>query len=172
MFTRLSLSLITVVALTIGQPARADDSTTPTTADALRWSLDTPRGETISFPHAHEGPVILLFWASWCPFCKALMPHLQSLGYEYPTDELSIYAISIRDDGDPLAFMQAQGYDFTLLFDGDDVAAAYGVHATPGLLIFDRDNRLVLNLYDVMERYNREFRLPDGLGNRQKAARK
>ncbi len=100
------------------------------------------------------------------------MPHLQSLADEYPDEALTIYAINFREDGDPTAFMESEGYDFTLLLEGGEVATAYGVHATPGLLIFDEDNRLVLNLYDVMERYNAQFTLADDLSYRQKAARK
>jgi thiol-disulfide isomerase/thioredoxin len=117
--------------------------------------------------------VILLFWATWCPFCKALMPHLQSIAYEYPDDALTIYAIHFRDDdGDPVGYMRANGFDFTVLLDGGEVAAAYGVHATPGLLVFDRDNRKVFDIYAAMEDFNSRYTLPEGLKNRQKAARK
>ena len=150
----------------------ADDQGIEAGTAAPAWSLQTPSGEIVSFPHEHDGPVILLFWASWCPYCKALMPHLQSMRYEYADDSLTIYAINFRDDGDPLAYMQKQGFDFTLLLDGGDVAAAYDVHATPGLLIFDRENRVVLDLYDVMEDYNRMVILSDELNHGQKAARK
>jgi len=71
-----------------------------------------------------------------------------------------------------VAFMQARGYEFNLLVDGGDVAADYAIHATPGLLIFDRNNQLVLNLYDVMTDSNEEMTLPTNLSARQKAARK
>ena len=43
-------------------------------------------------------PTVVLFWASWCPYCKALMPHLQSLLDEYGSEKLEIIAVSIRED--------------------------------------------------------------------------
>ena len=55
--------------------------------------------------------------------------------------------------------------------DGGEFAKAYGVDATPGLLIFDKDDRLVLNLYDMIEEYNQMVTLPDDLSFKQKAAR-
>ncbi|MDP6437807.1 MAG: TlpA disulfide reductase family protein [Gammaproteobacteria bacterium] len=140
-------------------------------ADGVSWSLDTPDGNTVSFPYEHDEPVILLFWASWCPYCKALMPHLQSIQDEYG-ESITIYAIDFRDDGDPLGYLQSQGYRFTPLPAGGAVADAYGIFATPGLLIFDGDNRLLLNLYDVMARYDEEFNTPEGLKHSQRASRK
>jgi len=166
------LLLVAFVLVVSGAPTWAEDAATINAASQVNWSLATPTGETVRFPHPHDEPVILMFWASWCPFCKALMPHLQSLLYEYPDDGLTIYAINFRDDGDPVAFMQARGYEFNLLVDGGDVAADYAIHATPGLLIFDRNNQLVLNLYDVMTDSNEEMTLPTNLSARQKAARK
>lgn len=146
---------------------------TCTTASAvdIAWSLDTPDGTTVSFPYEHDQPVILLFWASWCPYCKALMPHLQSIQDEYG-DAITIYAIDFRDDGDPVGYLHTQGYGFAPLPAGGTVAEAYGVYATPGLLIFDSDNHLVLNLYDVMARYDEEIELPNGLKHSQRASRK
>ncbi|MGI9341459.1 MAG: TlpA family protein disulfide reductase [Gammaproteobacteria bacterium] len=166
MFRPIAFALIAATGLTAVGPAMAADA-------PVTWTLQTPAGASVSFPEAREGPVILLFWATWCPFCKALMPHLQSIVYEYPGDALTIYAIHFRDDdGDPVGYMRANGFDFTVLLDGGEVAAAYGVHATPGLLVFDRDNHKVFDIYDAMDEFNSTYTLPDGLKNRQKAARK
>ena len=44
---------------------------------------DTSEGKPFNYPTVLQGPTIVLFWASWCPFCKALMPHLQSIIDEY-----------------------------------------------------------------------------------------
>jgi len=164
--------VIACLALACVQVTIADDQGVKAGTAAPTWSLETPSGEAISFPHAHDGPVILLFWASWCPYCKALMPHLQSMLDEYDDDALTIYAINFRDDGDPIAYLQKHGFDFTLLLDGGDVAAAYDIHATPGLLIFDSENRVILDLYDVMDDYNDMVTLSDDLNHGQKAARK
>jgi|ETNmetMinimDraft_15_1059895.scaffolds.fasta_scaffold60790_2 hypothetical protein len=99
------------------------------------------------------------------------MLHLQSIQDEYG-DSVTIYAINFRDDGNPLEYLQTQGYGFKPLPNGGTVADAYGVYATPGLLIFDSKNQLVLNLYDVMARYDEEIELPAGLKHSQRASRK
>ena len=48
------------------------------------FTLDDDDGETITLPRNHDGVDIYFFWASWCPYCKAMMPHLQSMRIEYP----------------------------------------------------------------------------------------
>ncbi len=40
-------------------------------------------GDVFRYPESLEGPTIILFWATWCPYCKALMPHLQSIVDEF-----------------------------------------------------------------------------------------
>jgi thiol-disulfide isomerase/thioredoxin len=136
------------------------------------WSLETAAGETLSFPYEHDEPVILLFWASWCPYCKALMPHLQSMLDEYGDDSLTIYAIAFRDDGEPMTYLQSQGYGFVSVPDGDEVASAYGVYGTPGLLLFTADNQLALNLYDIEVPGPEDSASAADLNHTQKAARK
>jgi len=47
------------------------------------WTLTSESGETVTLSEvAAEQPVILLFWATWCPYCKSLMPHIQSVRLE------------------------------------------------------------------------------------------
>jgi cytochrome c biogenesis protein CcmG/thiol:disulfide interchange protein DsbE len=114
------------------------------------WTLQKPDGEYVTLSEvAAERPVVLLFWATWCPYCKALMPHLQSIGIEYG-ESIEILAIHFRDDkGDPVGFVREAGYGFTLVEDGDDVAKANGVWSTPGLLIVDRDRNVRFDIYTV-----------------------
>ena len=89
--------------------------------------------------------MILFFWATWCPYCKALMPHLQSIRLEYG-DKVKILAINIRDKNDPVAFVEKAGYDFTVLPHGDEVAELYEIYGTPGIIIVDREQRMRFDL--------------------------
>ncbi len=110
------------------------------------WTLVAANGQSVRLQHIVSGrTTILLFWATWCPYCKALMPHLQSMRLEYG-DKIQVLAINFRDDGDPVAFMQNNGYDFTLLLDGESVADLYGIWATPGVLIVDSDRAIRFDL--------------------------
>jgi cytochrome c biogenesis protein CcmG/thiol:disulfide interchange protein DsbE len=123
-----------------------------TAADEARmapdWTLQSESGETVTLSEvAAEQPVIVLFWATWCPYCKALMPHIQSVRLEHG-DEIRVLAVHFRDDkGDPVAYIESAGYDFTLLPDGDEVAKLNEVWGTPGLMIIDRDRNIRYDLY-------------------------
>jgi thiol-disulfide isomerase/thioredoxin len=134
-----------LVGIFIAATASADDQRV-----APDWTLATPEGETVTLSEvAGKQPVLLLFWATWCPYCKALMPHLQSIDLEYG-DTIEILAIHFRDDkGDPVGFVRDAGYDFTLLTDGNDVAELNGIWGTPGVLIVDTDRVVRFDLYTV-----------------------
>ncbi len=112
------------------------------------WTLQSVDGEMITLSEvAAEQPVVLLFWATWCPYCKALMPHIQSVRLEYG-DEINVLAVHFRDDrGDPVTYIENAGYDFTLLPGGDEVAELNGVWGTPGLMVIDRDGAVRYDLY-------------------------
>ncbi|MDH3620995.1 MAG: TlpA family protein disulfide reductase [Gammaproteobacteria bacterium] len=114
------------------------------------WTLESTSGETVTLSEvAAEQPVIMLFWATWCPYCKALMPHIQSIRLEYG-DQIRVLAVHFRDDnGDPVAFMENAAYDFTVLPDGDEVAELNGAWGTPAVLIVDRDMIVRFDRYEL-----------------------
>jgi len=111
------------------------------------WTLVSAEHETVRLSEeVRRQPVVLFFWATWCPYCKALMPHLQSLRLEHG-DEIKILAINfIAADGDPVGFVRNAGYDFVVLPDGDAVAEAYRVYGTPGVVIVDQDRNIRFDL--------------------------
>ncbi len=77
------------------------------------------------------------------------MPELQRIQADYG-DNVRIVAVHFRDDnGDAVAFMQKNDYDFTLLTNGEPVARLNQVWGTPGVLIVDEKLNLHFDLYDV-----------------------
>lgn len=113
-------------------------------ATAPAWSLETPAGESVRYdPSAGEKPAVMLFWATWCPYCRALMPHIQQVYEAYRDRGVAVYAINIWEDSDPVAYMEQEGYTYTLLLDGDPVAEDYGVQGTPGLFVAGPDGEVL-----------------------------
>ena len=113
-------------------------------ARALPWQGTGANGESIRFDPDHlQRPAVLLFWATWCPYCKALMPHVQTVYDAAGKARLDVYAIDIKDDGDPVAELRERGQTFTLVRDGDAIADLYGIKGTPGLLLVDRSGAIV-----------------------------
>jgi thiol-disulfide isomerase/thioredoxin len=108
-------------------------------ARALAWQGVGADGRTIKFDPQHlPRPALLLFWATWCPYCEALMPYLQKVYNAAGPQRLTVYAIDIKDeDGHPAATLRKRKLTFTLVRNGDAIADAYGVEGTPGLFLVD-----------------------------------
>jgi thiol-disulfide isomerase/thioredoxin len=139
---------------------------------APSWTLVSANGESVDFPPANGRPALLLFWATWCPYCKAFMPHVQSILDEFPNSGLVVYAISFKDDGDPAAVVERQGFDFLVLPNGEAVAEAYGVKTTPGLLLVDAAGMIRFDLRDIQAHEAMRAISAMDLKNSGKAARK
>jgi cytochrome c biogenesis protein CcmG/thiol:disulfide interchange protein DsbE len=101
-------------------------------------------GNAIRFDPDHRTrPAVLLFWATWCPYCEALMPHLQKVYEATGAKNLDVYAIDIKEDGDPIAALKERGQTFTLVLEGDPIATQYHVKGTPGLFLVDAKGVIV-----------------------------
>lgn len=143
MLHRIRLVLIVSLLTLVFPQASADQQ------DVNDWTLSRTDGTPFQLAdNAGSKPTLILFWATWCPYCKSLMPHLESMVLEHGSDAFEVAAITIGEDGNPDMFLRKQGYDFTLLPDGDEVAKRYGIRGTPGVLIFDRDGNEVFDLRD------------------------
>lgn len=137
------------------------------------FEITAPGGELFRYPQSLEGPTIILFWATWCPYCKALMPHLQSIVDEHE-GRVQVLALNFRDDDDPAAYLDERGYSFKLILHSEEVAASWGVKGTPGLFLADQSGRIVFSRGAIPESSYRTIPLEnfEDLKHFQKAARR
>jgi cytochrome c biogenesis protein CcmG, thiol:disulfide interchange protein DsbE len=103
--------------------------------------LKTPDGQNVKLSDLRGRPVIMNFWASWCPPCRVEMPALQNAYEIHQNDGLAILGINsaYQDDlSNALPFIQKNGLTFPILLDSSGVASQiYRVNALPTSFFID-----------------------------------
>jgi thiol-disulfide isomerase/thioredoxin len=97
----------------------------------------------------YAGQVVVLdFYATWCPPCRAETPHLVQLQRRYGPKGLRIIGLNVGgpDDRDKVpAFIEEYGIQYTLAFPDEGMTDLYlsDDDSIPQAYIFDRQGRLV-----------------------------
>lgn len=92
-------------------------------------------------------PVVLNFWATWCPPCEAEMPELVQFSLEHP----SVRLLSINVGEAPVqvsSWLEERGLELDVLMDiNSDVAAAYRLRGQPTTFVLAPDGAIISALY-------------------------
>ena len=103
-----------------------------------------PSGQMVWLRNYRGKVVLVNFWASWCPPCRASVPGLERLHKAFKDKGLAVLAVSM-DAGDwdvVKAFIADYGISYTVLKGTDEVAAQYSVRTIPTLLILNREGKI------------------------------
>jgi len=89
-------------------------------------------------------PVLLVFWATWCPHCNAAVPAINEIQSRL-SGRLQILAIDFMESREQVkAFMKAKGVTYPVLFDSDGtVARSYRVAGIPTYVLLDKEGKIV-----------------------------
>jgi peroxiredoxin len=110
---------------------------------APSFSLETIDGFTINLDDYRGQPVLINFWASWCPPCRAEMPDFQAAWEEYQDSNLIIIAVNATHQ-DSLAdvqdFISQNGLDFPIPLDKNgQISAIYQIHSLPTTFFINQE---------------------------------
>ncbi len=113
-------------------------------AVASDFTLQDMSGKNVKLSD-YKGKVVLLdFWATWCPPCRASIPSIEKIHKAYKDRGLVVLAVSL-DEGDwdsVKSFITESHITYTVLKGTENVAADYMVRTIPMLLILDKEGHI------------------------------
>ncbi len=138
-------AFLVVMALGLIQGCGPDKPTTPPGVDrgdsAPAWKgTNLLDGQTVSFPELLDGkPAVMVFWATWCPYCKAFMPYAKKIQADYEDQGVQVVTFNAKErgEGDPKAYAESLGFPMFAIADADSIAEKYDIKFIPGLMVVD-----------------------------------
>jgi len=142
------LMALTLGALLLASPLRAQDEVGIKRGSAAPGAvLEKLDGTSVDLKsYIGKGPVLLEFWATWCPNCKALEPAMHAAAKKYAGKiRLVGVAVSVNQSVERVkAYAEKHELPLEVLWDRKGYASdAYEVPATSYIVIIDAKGKVV-----------------------------
>src|SRR5208282_5885712 len=145
-----AVAVVSTTAVLFGQNKSSGAATglPDTIMPAPSWELQGADGKTVHSSDFKGKVVILDFWATWCPPCKAEIPGFIALQKEYGKKGLAVVGISVDEGGADVVkeFAQKLGMNYPVVLADEKTPQVFGgIEAIPTTFIIDREGRIVTN---------------------------
>lgn len=105
------------------------------------FQADLLNGETYRLLADKRRPLLVHFWATWCPVCKLEQQSIQAISQDHPVITI---AMQSGKAAEVVAYLRQENLRFPVINDPDGVLAQrFGVHAVPSSFIIDKNNTIV-----------------------------
>lgn len=101
----------------------------------------------------NKGKVIMLnFFATWCPPCKAEIPEIVKLRSAFPVDKLLVLGLAVDVDKAPVGpFVDKLAVNYPVYLATGSITDAYNVTSVPHNTFFAPDGRIVVSAPGMAE---------------------
>ena len=105
------------------------------------FQLDNLKGESVSLSDFRGEPVMLNFWATWCPPCVSEMPYIQQMYDEWGDKGLILLVIHMGGSPSQVKeFLQSHNLSLPVLLDTTQaIAQKYNIRYIPTTFFIDKD---------------------------------
>ncbi len=141
MSRKILLLSVLVIAFSFSCTSKSDHSP----AIASDFKLQDLSGKAIALSDFKGKAVLLDFWATWCPACRASIPSIQRLHKNYSGKGLVVLGISTDQGGwdSVKSFVTEYGMTYTVLKGSDAVFSSYQVRSIPMAVLVNKEGRIV-----------------------------
>lgn len=99
--------------------------------------------QSVSLQEFRGHPLVVNFWASWCPPCRKEMPALARVAQQL-AGKVDFVGLDTQDERSAgLAFAQSANVHYPLAFDTAQVWSAYGVYGLPTTFFVSSDGHIL-----------------------------
>lgn len=127
------------------------------TSSAASYSFTNAAGTAINTGDLKGKVILINFWASWCPPCRAEMPSLMALYREFKNDEGYVF-LFINEDEDKakaIKFLEKNQYDIPLYSRSGNIPDEVFSGTLPTSIVIDASGKMVLK-HEGMADYNND----------------
>ncbi len=117
---------------------------------AAEYEWTDVQGAAKSLADYKGKPLLLHFWASWCPPCRKEMPELETWSREHRDVKLIVVTLD-RDIDDAVAFLESKNISFTALKGDMGRAQRLGVRGLPTTVVIGADSSIVKTRTGVVD---------------------
>ncbi len=98
------------------------------------------RGRWLDLREMRGEPVLVHFWGTWCPICRAMDGFIDAIA---PDHRVLTVALQSGEAGEILAYLEAADLDFPVVPDPDgEIARRWGVAGVPASFVIDPEGRI------------------------------
>ena len=95
-------------------------------------------------PEIEGKPMIVEFWATWCPPCRASIPHLNEIYAKYKDKGLQIVGITDEDRAKIKKFEKEVPIEYAVALDANGkYAKPFGIQGIPHAVLADKTGKIV-----------------------------
>jgi len=125
-----------------GVPTAVSVASEPTAAAAVE--MEDFNGNIVTIADLKGRPVVVNFWATWCPACFAEMPAFEKV-YQAKGDSVQFLGINLSEDvGAALSIVEETGVTYPLARDPQgEVFAAFGGFGMPTTVFLDETGSVI-----------------------------
>ncbi|MBU1928171.1 redoxin domain-containing protein [bacterium] len=88
-------------------------------------------------------PILIHFWASWCPTCKLEASNIQKLSEHF---EVLTIAVKSGTDAEIKKYLDENNFDFNVLNDNSGfISSEFNIAAFPTTFIYDKEKNLAFS---------------------------
>lgn len=115
---------------------------------AVDFTMLDAQGKEVKLSDYFGKPVVVNFWASWCPPCKAELPDFQKV-YDEMKNNVNFLMIDLPDGQretmeKAAQFIADEKYTFPVFYDNSQEAAyIYQIYSIPTTLFIDKEGYIV-----------------------------
>jgi len=105
---------------------------------------DVVSGEEVSIRDYTGQPVLITFWATWCPTCRSEMPRLQAFYEQYRNQGFVVLGVGVDESGSTLRnYGSVNGLSFPIMADSNSkVSSEYLIRGVPTHYFIRTDGKI------------------------------